>query len=648
AFRGSDMRSGIYPAHPRAALAMGAWGVLRKGAKAAIFLAASAVLSFGPNGRAAAQAAQGTPQAQGAPQGLGIPWGQGASHGAAGIVSQEIMPLSSHVYRDMDALYLLLGLGSPSNARPWTKTEAAMILGRVEELRAARPFSRAEASLYAQLSEALKPGLRFSVSEAFQLGLGADMALEAYWHENTADFDTEEEWAYGFEDRKPFLRLRLEFGAGSMFYTYCDLSYARNRFNYLDNYATVDSLYSDGIGAIVHDDADPSLDEAAGAYLSTHSAIYSQAFLTNYLEHSYDVDFQTPKRALVSFGGPIWNMSLSRDRVSWGNGRTGNFIVDGHSDFQDFARLSIFTGGFKYDWLNVFLETNPSSSESEDKEFKVLMAHRIEFRPFKGLTFAVSEDVMYQNEVFDLRYLNPAFIFHNLNNRSMFNAIAHAEVDFSPIRGLNIYGQFVMDQARAPNESASQSDAMGYMGGVEVAIPAGAGIVETSLEFALTTPLLYRRDGIDFMTFRKYFTHGNPAGPGYILSVDYLGYEYGGDAMVLQWDGSFRIPGGAEVGLRLFGMRHGEMYWHKSHNSLGDNDGLADYQGSTPSGDLVDESLVASLAGEYMLKGFWKGSEARVWVQLDWIARRVFSKSSAEYSVPETDIQLTAGLSVSL
>ena len=43
-------------------------------------------------------------------------------------VSQEMIPLSSSIYMDMDALYLATGNGTPSNARPWSKTEANLIL----------------------------------------------------------------------------------------------------------------------------------------------------------------------------------------------------------------------------------------------------------------------------------------------------------------------------------------------------------------------------------------------------------------------------------------------------------------------------------------------------------------------------------------
>jgi hypothetical protein len=360
--------------------------------------------------------------------------------------------------------------------------------------------------------------------------------------------------------------------------------------------------------------------------------------MTNYLEHSYDVDFITPKRAMAAVGGALWDFGFSRDKVSWSNGHTGNFILGSQGDYQDFARFNLFTDRFKYQWLNVFLETT-TGGESPDTKFRMLMAHRLEFRILKGLTFAVSENVMYQNDVFDLRYLNPAFIYHNLNNRSMFNAIAHAEADWNFAKGFSLYGQFVMDQARAPNEDASQSDAMGYMGGLEYSGQAGPGILESSLEFVLTSPLLYRRDGVDFLMFRKYFTHGNP-GVGYIIAVDYLGYQYGGDAMVLQWDTKWRLPGQGSLGLRLFGMRHGEVYYG--------NPVSPGYQGATPSGDVTDETFIASLTGEYELTKLIRWPGARLSAELDWILRRSYTKSTDSYSSLSADLQFTAGITLSL
>ena len=559
--------------------------------------------------------------------------GQQASPLPGRTASQEFIPLASAVYAEMDALYLMSGNGTPSNARPWTKSEAGLILGRIDRATLSGPAVR----LYDSLAAAIKPGLRFSLGKDFQFGVAFDAAFETYLHQNTAEYDIEEDWIYGAEQRKPMARVRLDFSVGDFFYTYCDLQYGRNRFNYLDNRQLVTAVYPGGIGTLV---GSSTTDTSGALIVASNSAIYSPAFMTNYLEHSYDVDFITPKRAIAAVGGTMWDLTFSRDKVSWGNGHTGNFIVGSQGDYQDFGRFTLYTDRFKYQWLNIFLETNPSPGEAADTTFKVLMAHRLEFRIFRSLTFAVSEDIMYQNNVFDLRYLNPAFIYHNLNNRSMFNAIAHAELDWNFAKGLNLYGQFVMDQARAPNEDASQSDAMGYMGGIEYSGTAGPGILESSLEFALTTPLLYRRDAVDFLMFRKYFTHGYPAGPGYILAIDYLGYPYGGDAMVLQWETKWRLPDSGSLGLRLFGMRHGEVYFY---NAVGTG-----YTGTTPSGDHVDDTFVASLTGECELGKLMPWPKASLSMELDWILKRTFTKSTDSYSSLSADLQFTAGVSLSL
>lgn len=551
-------------------------------------------------------------------------------------VSQEMIPLSSSIYMDMDALYLATGNGTPSNARPWSKTEANLILTRLDRA----SLKRTGLVLYDSIAAAIAPGLKFAFRDGFGFGASLTASFEAYAHSNT-DYDLESDWIYGFERRAPMAKLSLDFSVKDFFYAYCDMQYGRNRFNIADDLFVATTRYGAGIGAII----DPT---DTNAILGAHSSIFSQLFLTNILEHSIDFDFQWPKRAVSAIGGANWNISLSRDKLSWGNGHSGNFVVDDHVDYQEFARLVAFTDAFKYDFLNIFLDTNTSPGENPDTEFKLLMAHRLEFRILKGLTFAISENVMYQNTVFDFRYLNPAFIYHNLNNSGIFNAIAHAELDYSFAKGFNLYAQFVMDQAMAPNEGTAQADAKGYLGGIEYASLIGPGVFTSSLEFVSTDPLLYRREKVDFLMFRKYFTNGNPGGPGYVLSLDYIGYQYGGDAQVLQWDAAYRLPDKGTIGLRLFGMRHGEMNFFKSHNAGGNNAGYADYAGTTPSGDLIAETVAASLMGEFRAPKLLSWVEARLWAELDWIHRRTWTKSTDSRTAWSSDLQLSAGCSLSL
>jgi len=558
---------------------------------------------------------------------------------SASVAAQESISLASPIYEDMDALYLISGMGTPSNARPWTKNEANLILSRVNR----HTLTGVAATVYDNLLKTLGEGLAFQFKDGFQFGVGMDLNTEGYYHTNSDDFFLEDDWIRGFEDRKPPLRLRFDFSLKDYLFLYSDLQYGLNRFNYLDTYVSIATQYPNGIGSIIHNAA--PFPANLGGYFVTHSANYSKTFHTNSMpfNKSYDIDFQTPKRALATVGGDSWNLTLARDKVSWGNGHSGNFIIDDHVDYQEFARVVAFSDYFKYDWLNVFFETNPTTNEELDNFFRVLMAHRLEFRIMDKLTFALSENVMFQNDMFDLRYLNPAFIYHNLNNRSMFNAIAHVELDYSFTKGFNAYAQYVLDQAQAPNESAAQADATGYLAGLEYAMPAGPGILTTSLEYAQTSPALYRRDIVDFLMFRKYFTHGAPpGGPGYLLAIDYIGYKYGGDMQVLQWDAAYRIPEVAEFKLALIGMRHGEVDYFTP------NDVVNATRVPTPSGDEVDETLVVSLSGEYKIPKIIRWMEANLYAQMDWIGRRTLVKATGIYKDKTSDLQLTMGLSISL
>ena len=567
---------------------------------------------------------------------------------ASPLVSQEMIPLSSAVYGDMDTLYLFQGIGSPSNSRPWSKTEADLILSRIERDR----LPAVVRSMYDSVAAEINPGLQFPFDDAFRFGVDAVVNIETYYH-NNEEFDLESDWIQGFEQRKPLFKLALDFTLLDFLYIYCDIQYGRNLVNHLDELSSFPAI---GVGAVIgpRDEAlsqsqeDIEKDILERGWYVTHSELFSQRFLTNVFEHAYDFDFQWPKRAVAAVGGPHWNFSIARDKIEWGNGHSGNFVIDDHVDYHEYARFTAFSKRFKFEWLNVFFETNPSPEEAPDTKFKVLMAHRLEYRLLDWITIAVSENVMYQNTVFDFRYVNPAFVYHNFNNRSMLNAIAHVELDFAFTEGLNVYAQYVMDQARAPYEAAVQADAMGFLAGAEYAVALGPGILQTSLEHVLTSPALYRRDGIDFLMFRKYFNHSATERIGYVVDLDFIGYPYGGDAQVLQWDVSYRIVDLGTIALRVFGMRHGGMDMFEPHNSAGDNVGYVDYVGTTPSGPTVAETLAVSLSGEFGLPGFVQWMEAKLWARVDWVGRHRYEKATGMYSDAESDLQFCAGFSLSL
>jgi hypothetical protein len=494
--------------------------------------------------------------------------------------------------------------------------------------------------------------LRLALGSLVRLDVEPELALELYTHTNGEDYVNETDWIYGYEERKPLVLLSVETAVGNWFYLFTDFRYGRNRFLEADTYRGKEALPG-GLGALIPpgSDSPPALLEELS--FPVRSWAYGRYFLTN-VSGFPDFDFQWPKRAITSAGGGHWNLSLARDRIRWGNGHTGNFIIDDHADFHDFARFSIFTGRFKYEWLNVFFMTYPYGLGTEET-FRILMAHRLEYRLSKSLSLALSESVMYQDGSLNFRYFNPAFIFHNQWDRSRFNAIAQGELDFTFVRGFKAYAQFVLDQMRAPAEDDSQSAAWGVLAGVEHARLLGTGIFTASLEGAYTTPLLYRRDKVDFLMITRCET----VGAWDSFRFDYIGYPYGGDAIILQLDAAWRRPGVGGLSARLLGMIHGKMNPLISHNDQGDNTGKANLEEPTPSGrgDERELTYAASLRGDRIIPCPIPLLSFSLWAQVDFLLKYnklMYSLTGTGEDLvyhkdgPSTDLQITLGLGLRL
>jgi len=226
---------------------------------------------------------------------------------------------------------------------------------------------------------------------------------------------------------------------------------------------------------------------------------------------------------------------------------------------------------------------------------------------------------MCASDAFSPRYVNPAFIFHNWYDRDNMNSLAHLELDFVPFKGYRFYTQAAFDQIMAAWEDDSEPAAWGVLAGIEHARPAFRGIMSVSLEFAYTTPLLYRRDFVDFMTLSD--TKANNA--EHTLAFDYTGYPYGGDAIVIQLDANLRFPGSALIHARVFGMIHGKMNFFASHNKDGKNAGLANITDKTPSGteDEREHTLGISLGAHYTLPQRVSWHTISVWSNFSYIVK---------------------------
>ena len=555
--------------------------------------------------------------------------------------SAKVIELESNFYSNMDALYALCGKTNPSTIRPWTDTEARAILSKINP----NTLTGTAKQLYELLDQEINKTGRMVLDSDTNFDFKADFAFEAYAHSNTTDFVTDSDWIRGYDKRKPMLKLTVEAEVKDLFYTLMDIQYGWGRVSTLDQFEYYpDSMISnDGyIGAYKVEGLNP--------HYAVWSSQYSKGFATNFMTVGESLEFETPKRAIVALSGNNWAFNFGRDKIEVGLSQIGNLLVDNHTDFSEFANLSFYSERFKFDMLYIFINTLIKDKEVESDSIKMYMIHMFEFTHNDKLSFIISENVMSQQSKLDPLYLNPAFIYHNLNNRGMFNALLYISANYMPIKGLNIYGQFAMDQAQAPYEGDSQADASGYLAGLRYTTELANGVLEAYAEYSCTTPCLYRRDGLDFIRASRYTHNGSDVGTynsyGRASYFDFIGTPYGGDFRAIQAGSSYTVPGLVKADFYVQAMEHGAMNIFKSHNIAGNNDDNANYKEKTPSGPITTRSLTTSLKASFDCSSFFNYPKLSIEAQYDWIGIWSYTKATKQYSNFKNDHQLS--LSVQL
>ena len=550
-----------------------------------------------------------------------------------------VIPLSSPLYDAIDALYAVTGNVMPSTSRPWSSAEAENIFSRIDRM----SLDADETALYERVRTMLDSARPYWMLDDGTFGLGTSLSVngEYYYHTNTS-YDNDSDWVWNYEKRKPFLNLEFEFSAFSWFYTVANAQYTKGRWDGRNDgiwYYDPDTAYPEGIGAGLSKD-DNEL------HIPSGSISYSEHSNFNFPSLPETFEFDWPKRAIISFASPGWALIAGRGRMNWGNARIGNLLIDDSLEYHDALRFKVYTKNvFEYEVLFSFFDDDYSGSFHKSDSFKILMAHRISFRPASWISFSVSENVMYRSGVIEGQSLNPAFIFHNLNNRDMFNAIAWAELLIMPFKGFGIYAQAALDQGKLPQESASEMDAWGVIAGLEYTTLAGDGYFKTGLEFAYTTPLLYRRDKVDFIVPHRTSTQLTDGSP---IKLFYVGFPYGGDTIASEIDISYVNPGKWSIASAWRAVIHGSMDMFESHNKDNDNDGKPNKDITTPSGDDISMTTTWTLEGTYSFPSIADVMDISLYSSISLVDRFMLKGSFDSNEPSGTDLQLVIGLSLSL
>ena len=511
---------------------------------------------------------------------------------AAGSVAGKVFPIGDRLYGMADALFVSAGYAQGSTSRPWTASEARSEMSRIDTSR----LDGNQKRLYDMIMEIIGlPGEKEIIS------VDVEISPQAYFHTNGA-YATDEMWAYSFNERKPFATIDIQAALGP-FYTYCEMGYGWGRITNKDESESLEALAIEnsggwyGLGAIV-----PV--EDGSLKIITKSDVYSRKFLFNFPAIT-QIEIDVPRKTFFTLAWDNFSFGIYRGRKQWGTSRIGNFIFDDHVSTLNYATFKVFGKKFAFDYTLMIPAQTYSNNQGElfpAKFRRVFAAHRLDVHLLDNLSFCVSENIMYKFDFPDVDILNPASIYHNNTNSILLNAIAHLELQYVPVPGFRAFLQFCLDQATAPTEADTQDPAIAVSGGLGFVKVMESGSLDLSLECALTTPALYRRNNVDFLIWTNNSTN-NP----YIRYpvFTYMGFRYGGDAIVASADAEYSMFNGLGLKANATVVCKGGFTMTDSHNSNHDNTDVPNLHLETPS-DPVSVWYIIELGAEYRttLSGF--------------------------------------------
>lgn len=430
------------------------------------------------------------------------------------------------------------------------------------------------------------------------------------------------DWEYPFRDWLPILDFEAGFGLGKAFYGLVDLN------------------LSTRMGKIG----------------------YGSAFV-NLMKEFADFELALPRKAYASIGGDCLSFIIGRDRVSAGNGVTGNLTVGDGLWWNDFAKLSVIKHPFAYDFTMLSFDVCEDYANKPlelakfdyDSPHRIVAVHRFSMSPFKWMSFAVAEGMLqYGTNLFgDFEMLNPFMVLHGMNGyvKENQNNFFSVELSFVPMHGLELNAVVMFDQIQVATEldedgkpySKTPPNTYGALVNAKYSSPMLDGVATYHLEVVYTSPCLYlKEDGKEYNHWDTNLIVGNSLWDEGDNDISYLGYKYGPDTVAvglgmdyvdlerLSFGGSILFKAHGEHGIRFYDNQHDTVELGPVHFY----DVSPTY---TPGVTLPELRLAVSTYAEYVLSSCFdlKANLAFVnaWNYRNEIGRNMF------------DVQLALGVS---
>lgn len=197
--------------------------------------------------------------------------------------------------------------------------------------------------------------------------------------------------------------------------------------------------------------------------------------------------------------------------VSLGHG--SNFIGNGIrslllSDYShNYFYLKLNTRIWKLHYQNIFAELAPISSIVNPGDYllpkKYTAMHYLSYQPTKNLELGLFETVIFSRaNHFEFQYLNPIILYRAVEHflDSPDNVMLGLNGKWNPIKGLSLYGQFVLDEfklSEVKKQSGWWANKFGAQAGIKYINALGVDHLDLQFEYNAVRPYTYaHRDSL--------------------------------------------------------------------------------------------------------------------------------------------------------
>jgi hypothetical protein len=166
----------------------------------------------------------------------------------------------------------------------------------------------------------------------------------------------------------------------------------------------------------------------------------------------------------VDWGYLLWDggsfsAGLGRMPQKWGPGRFTQLLISDNSPPLDMLKLEL-------DLWNTLAFTGLTATVDSDSG-TYLVAHRLDIRPMDNLRIGLSESILFKSSGLDLAYMNPVIPWYPVqwNEREDDNAFISMDASWKPASGLELYGEFLIDDIQYENDG-DRPNKLGLTAGV--------------------------------------------------------------------------------------------------------------------------------------------------------------------------------------